>query len=273
VTTSTTSGLKREAIQVLRADPELSSGIPADERKRAEAECIAPTVRLEAGPWMAPAPAKDSGNFGLLVVDGFMARQVGPEGRSSAELVGPGDLLRPWSGYDEFAKRQLELEPRWTVITETRVAILGAAFARRAARYPPLVANLIDRGLERARQLSVESAIVHQRPIELRLRLLFLHLAHRWGRVSPDGVRLQLPLTHSLIADLLAARRPTITSALHVLGADRLLTRTDEGWLLEGALADQVRDGDGAASALQATGAGPRPTPFSPNRRLPAGLA
>ena len=41
-------------------------------------------------------------------------------------------------------------------------------------------------------------------------------------------------LTHSALARLVGARRPSVTSALGDLGRDRLLERTEDGWLLRG---------------------------------------
>jgi CRP/FNR family transcriptional regulator, cyclic AMP receptor protein len=68
-----------------------------------------------------------------------------------------------------------------------------------------------------------------------RLLLTLWHLADRWGRVTPDGVVLRLPLTHQLLAQLTCLQRPTVSSALSQLAADgRLTRRTDGGWTLHG---------------------------------------
>ena len=44
--------------------------------------------------------------------------------------------------------------------------------------------------------------------------LLLWHLAARWGRVEPAGLRVSLPLTHRLLGQLVAAERPSISHAL-----------------------------------------------------------
>jgi CRP/FNR family cyclic AMP-dependent transcriptional regulator len=49
-------------------------------------------------------------------------------------------------------------------------------------------------------------AIVDQAHVDVRLRMLLWHLADRWGRVRPDRVIVSLPLTHTVLADLVAAR-------------------------------------------------------------------
>jgi CRP-like cAMP-binding protein len=77
-------------------------------------------------------------------------------------------------------------------------------------------------------------AIVHHARVDVRLHMLFWHLAARWGRVRGDGVTVPLRLTHTVLADLVAARRPTVTTALSELGRQGLVRSVDEGWLLAG---------------------------------------
>ena len=43
---------------------------------------------------------------------------------------------------------------------------------------------------------------------------MFGLLADRWGRVTPDGIVVDLALTHELIGHLVGGRRPTVTLAL-----------------------------------------------------------
>jgi CRP-like cAMP-binding protein len=77
-------------------------------------------------------------------------------------------------------------------------------------------------------------AIVHQARVDVRLHMLLWHLAARWGRVRSDGTVLRLRLTHAVLADLVAARRPTVTTALSDL-ARRGMVKTDgETWVLSG---------------------------------------
>jgi hypothetical protein len=64
--------------------------------------------------------------------------------------------------------------------------------------------------------------------------MLFWHLAARWGRVRSDGVSLPLRLTHNVLADLAAARRPTVTTALSELANSDLVRAVEDGWLLFG---------------------------------------
>lgn len=64
--------------------------------------------------------------------------------------------------------------------------------------------------------------------------MLFWHLADRWGRVRPDGLIVPLRLTHTILADLVAARRPTVSVSLSDLTKRGLVVSTEDGWLLSG---------------------------------------
>jgi CRP/FNR family transcriptional regulator, cyclic AMP receptor protein len=66
------------------------------------------------------------------------------------------------------------------------------------------------------------------------LHLLLWHLAGRWGRVHSIGTVLPLRLTHDVLADLVAARRPTVTTALSELARRGLVRWEDDAWVLTG---------------------------------------
>jgi CRP-like cAMP-binding protein len=72
-------------------------------------------------------------------------------------------------------------------------------------------------------------AILHLPRVEDRIVALFADLAERFGRMTPDGIVIDLPLTHQVIGDLVASRRPTISIALQTLAADGVVQRLDDG--------------------------------------------
>jgi hypothetical protein len=83
---------------------------------------LAPRLQVARGPW-APRPqdARFAGALGLLVLDGLVIRTICVQGRDCAELVGAGDLLRPW----ETAQDGLVEGPcTWRVLEPTTLAIL-----------------------------------------------------------------------------------------------------------------------------------------------------
>jgi CRP/FNR family cyclic AMP-dependent transcriptional regulator len=217
---------------VLSEDPDLAEGIDPQHRAVAEAHCVARTLRMPRGRWNVPAPEGLREGIGLLVLEGLLLRRVGIDGRFGAELLGVGDLLRPWQGDD--ARATLSLTTGWKVLEPVRLALLDAAATRRFAEYPELTGRLVDRALERSRNLTINMAIVHQARVNVRLHMLLWHLADRWGRVRSEGIWLPLALTHSVLADLVAARRPTVTTALTELSRHGLVRPSGGGWLLSG---------------------------------------
>jgi CRP/FNR family transcriptional regulator, cyclic AMP receptor protein len=169
--------------------------------------------------------------LGLLLLDGVLLHRIGIDSRFGAELLGEGDVLR--APYHE-AESTLSLTNDWLVLEPSRLALLDERFVLQLAHFPEVAGRLFSRAIARSRQLAVNMAIVHQARVDTRLHLLFWHLADRWGRVRPDGVVVPLRLTHAVLSDLVAARRPTVTSALSELGRRGLLRPVDEGWLLSG---------------------------------------
>ena len=243
--------------RVLAEDPDLGELIPERFRAAAVAYCTTPVVEVRRGGWDPDAVELSQGGIGLLVLDGVLIRRVGISGRFGAEVLGPGDLLRPWQDEDSI----LRYTSGWRVVSPARLALLDADVAARLARFPALTGALAGRALNRARQLAVMMAIVHHPRVEVRIHALLWHLAARWGRVRRDGVYLPLRLSHSLIGDLIAAQRPSVTMGLRRLADRQLITPRDSGWLLCGAPPDELlelQDVDIAVDAAAAAGQQPK---------------
>ncbi len=247
------STASQEQCHVLRADPALAEAIPADRRQQAIDGCVARQVSIPVGRWHGAPLADPDGGIGMLVLSGLLIRRVGLGGRHGAELLGSGDVLRPWDKLDESPT--LPLSTAWRVLQACRLAVLDDEFIGCMGAYPELAGALVGRAVGRSRSLAVNIAIVHQARVDVRLHMLLWFLAGRWGRVSPDGVMLPLRLTHAVLAELSAARRPTVTSALTALAKQDVVVPTDNGWLLKGSPPGELRDGklgtgarDGAAA-------------------------
>ena len=215
--------------RVLREDVGLAEVVPEAHRARAIEECIAGVAELPQGSWSAHSSELPDG-VGLLVLKGLLIRHVGVGLGYGAELLGEGDLLRPWQEQDAA----LPHTTGWRVLEPTRLAVLDRLAAERFARYPELTGRLVGRALERSRNLALNMAIVQQSRLQTRLHMLLWHLANRWGHVRPDGVILPLPLTHSVLSELVAARRPSVSVTLSEMAKVKLVRRVPEGWLLSG---------------------------------------
>jgi CRP/FNR family transcriptional regulator, cyclic AMP receptor protein len=216
---------------VLKEDPELAEAIPPERREQAIEDCVAPELRIQPGPLARRGSLGYRGGIGVLVLGGLLIRRVGIEGRYGAELLGEGDLLRPT---DDSVSPLLPVTTDWSIVLPVRVAALDCGFEQRLAQYPELARCLIDRAILRSKYLAVNMAIVHQARVDVRLHMLLWHLAARWGRVRSDGTVLRLRLTHTVLADLVAARRPTVTTALSELARQGLVRTDGETWILPG---------------------------------------
>jgi CRP/FNR family cyclic AMP-dependent transcriptional regulator len=216
---------------VLREDPDLSEAIEPELRESALESCVARELRVGTGPWVDRRFTSLGDGIGLLVLGGLILHRVEIGGRFGAELLGEGDVLRPWEAESEST---LPLKAFWSVLEPCRLAVLDERFTRQCANHQQLASRLFARTVQRSGNLAANMAIVHQARVDVRLHLLLWHLASRWGRVRTDGVMLPLRLTHAVLSDLVAARRPTVTSALSDLSRRRLLRVVDDGWLLLG---------------------------------------
>lgn len=209
------------------------SGLSKAEARLAVARCRAPKVVLSAGAWAAPTGAAGRGDWiGLLVLQGLLTRTVEINGLRAQELLGPGDILRPWD--ESGVAGSLAVKVSWNVLDRASVAVLDGQFATTAARWPSVVSSLISSAVHRSHTGAILLAAVRARRAETRLLLLFWHLADRWGRVGPDGVVIPLKLTHGRLAELVCLRRPTVSAALARLrDAGTLARRPDDFWVLD----------------------------------------
>ncbi len=239
------------AVRVFEAHPDLLGELAPREAAIAWHVGIADSTILPEGCWTPPGPDElGRGALGLLVLDGLLTRSVGFDGRQTPELVGAGDLLRPWES-DSMAGL-VELEVSWRVMERATVAFLDERFAARVCRVPGLCSALLARTVQRSRWLAFHAAVTQVRRAEPRVLLLLWHLADRWGRVTPRGVHLPLALTHAFLARLACMRRPTVSAALAELArAGELERNPDRTWILTGAPPDVERLREGTAGRLR----------------------
>ncbi|MEZ5120876.1 MAG: hypothetical protein R2736_04760 [Solirubrobacterales bacterium] len=133
----------------------------------------------------------------MLVLDGVLTRMITLAGRTTGELLGSGDILRPWESDEPMP--QVDFEVQWSVIEPVQLAVLDRRFVAGAVRWPSLVAEISHRAARRARGLSLQLALGQIPRVDGRLLLLFWRLAERWGRMTPDGIAVPLKLTHETL--------------------------------------------------------------------------
>jgi CRP/FNR family transcriptional regulator, cyclic AMP receptor protein len=207
------------AVPLTTLDAAFHAAVPSAQRRHAQ-RFTADVHVLSPGRWEtreADAPRA----FGALVLAGLVRQEVVLAGRQSAELLGPGDVVRPWRSDDPT----IPCHMRWTCIDAVSVAILDDRFLAAARRWPGLMTVIFERLTDQLHNAQRRTAIIALPRVEQRLLALFWQLADRWGVVRPEGVVIRLKLTHGFLGDLIAAKRPTVSLALAGLAADNLLTR------------------------------------------------
>ena len=214
-------------------DPDLARFVPEGRWAGARADIPVRVVTLERGPWPFHGLNANATHLGILIVAGILGRELLAHDTASMELLGPGDVVRPW---DESADSELlKAVVRWSALSDMRLAILDRHVAVRLAHYPEIHAALLERCALRARRLAVMQTISQLNRVDRRLLALFWHLAERWGRVSADGVVLPLALSHRVLGQLVGARRPSVSTALAELSRSGEVVRGMAGtWILTG---------------------------------------
>src|SRR3954465_9177157 len=215
----------------LDLDPELAADLTPALREQVRGWLVVRVWSLPRGPWPT-ATNREPGLMGFLVLDGVLTRNVSLGKIAYPELLGRGDLLRPWQ--QESTGLLGPVDVSWNVLEPTRVAVLDRRFAGIVGRWPEIVDELLGRALNRARELDYNMAIAQLPLLELRLLAPLRRLADRWGEPAEDGVCIPIRLTHSLLAALVLGRRPSVSSTLTELAQRGLVSRTDSGWVLHG---------------------------------------
>lgn len=235
-------------VRVLEEDPELANGLDPTSVQLATRHAIAAVEIVAPGAWEPKRPADGGdGHLGLLVLDGLLMRDVRFAHATCTELIGRGDLLRPW----DWERDVLTIRPEisWTALQPVRLAVLDRRITAIMGRWPELIGAVVARAVRRSFELAASQATSHLTRVDARLELLFWGLADRWGRVGPDGIVLELPLTHQVIGRLVGAQRPSVTTALSDLARRGVIERREDGaWILRGDPPGEAESSQAAAS-------------------------
>lgn len=115
-----------------------------------------------------------------------------------------------------------------------RLALLDPDFTASLGHYPEVMSALFCCATRRARRAATTLAIVHHPHVADRVQMLLWELAARWGVAESGGVHVPVRLTHELLAELTAARRRSVSTAISKLAASAEMIATKDGWLLTG---------------------------------------
>src|SRR3954462_525413 len=159
-----------EMVRLLEADPDLGRELSPEAFEEAAAGLGARTVEVSRGRWDFPAAwTETNAELGLLNVEGVLLSEVAVGVRMSLEVLGPGDLLRPWP-----ARRfppQIEVIGRVTAPQDARLAVLDTHVIAQAMRWPSILGQVVDRSMGRTSSATLRLLIQQVVRIDERLLL------------------------------------------------------------------------------------------------------
>src|SRR3954471_3861432 len=130
-------------VRVADEDPDLFQDAPDP---GAAVASVAEARWVEAGEWDPDREGLDPrGHYGLLILDGIVLRRVVLGVRDSIELLGPGDIARPWVSFGTGSS--IAIGVRWHIHQRARMANLDRRWATRMAPWPEVSSALMDRML------------------------------------------------------------------------------------------------------------------------------
>lgn len=125
-------------------------------------------------------------------------------------LVEEGDLLvRPVHSWASVGPA-----PGCRAIEASSLVLVDAARLRTWTAQPVLGENVVRLLSAQVAERELAIAISLEPSVERRVLRKLQQLALRWGRVTPDGIRLNLRLTHQELASMVGAVRETVTLAM-----------------------------------------------------------
>jgi CRP/FNR family transcriptional regulator, cyclic AMP receptor protein len=125
-------------------------------------------------------------------------------------ILEEGDVIvRPTDGWSAVGPRV-----RCFAIDEALMHLVDRERLDAWMHDPDLAANVVRVLSVQIADRELAVAIALEPRVERRLLLKLRQLAERWGRVTPDGIRLDLRLTHQELANMVGAVRESVTIAL-----------------------------------------------------------
>ena len=166
-----------------------------------------PTIELEAGkPHFANEHPSDAV---LLVEEGFVVVRstVAAAQRSVVSCeAGAGKLLLPPSPDQVLVG-----------LVDSRLTVIDADARRRLVAVPALAEWLVEQLAAALRQKEDATAnFAATRHVD-RVQRKLLQLGETYGHVVHDGVRIDFPVSHALLAEMIGSSRETVTRAIDEL--------------------------------------------------------
>jgi CRP/FNR family transcriptional regulator, cyclic AMP receptor protein len=218
-------------VRLLAEVDDLARAVPAAERESARRTVLAPLRVLNCGEPLTPGATSGLRDpFAAVILDGILLRRTSAGERTTIEVLTPGDIFDARCE-DEQWRTPMHID--YVVHREARLALLDDRFRVAARRWPGLHDVVYAQLSRQAERVSRALAIQHLTRVDHRIIAFFSDLADRLGRVTPDGIVIDIALTHELLGQAVGGRRPTVSLALADLAASGALIRPGDGtWLI-----------------------------------------
>jgi hypothetical protein len=204
------------AVDAVSRPSRLLDGLAAPDRARASAILAASTtIEIESGiPYFQSA---FGGAVLLVVEDGFVVVRAAfpPPARSVVTSeAGAGAIVLPPHATEVLAG-----------LGKSHVTPISRDVLDQLLTVPAIAARVAGRLMSALglRQEAIAN-FAPTRHVE-RVRRKLLHLARRHGHAVREGVRIDLPVSHALLAEMIGSSRETVTRALDELRRDGFLAR------------------------------------------------
>jgi CRP/FNR family transcriptional regulator len=119
-----------------------------------------------------------------------------------------------------------------TAVAPSSVVLLDRLQFESLLRTPSFARTLLQVLTGRCRDAWSQLEILNQREPDSRLRMALHRLCRQHGRPEPDGVWIDLRLTHRELANIVGVTRETATRSLSRLEADKLVVARDKSFLV-----------------------------------------
>jgi CRP/FNR family transcriptional regulator len=121
---------------------------------------------------------------------------------------------------------------RLEALTPTRITVVSTDHLSALLTLPRVAEGITDALIEAARQRQETirncAYVRHSERVVEKL----VQLARTYGRVVPGGVRIDFPLTHQLLADMIGSARETVSLAISELVSNGFLDRQQNRFIL-----------------------------------------